>query len=228
MTTPVASHLGIRLEEYDARIRTFIPHYEEMLAVASETLSTLLSPSAHIVDLGTGTGAFAAACLSRVSDASLTLVDGDAGILDVARQRLTSVTTRVTTIVGSFLDVPLPRCDAVIGSFAFHHVHDDQLKRRLYRQISDALNAGGVFATVDCCPPAEPRLAAAGHAAWRDHLRQFYSDEETDGYLAAWAKEDVYFPLPLELEMLTVAGLLPDVVWRRDAFAVIAARRVKP
>ena len=29
----VASHLGIKLTEYDSRIRTFIPHYEEMLDV---------------------------------------------------------------------------------------------------------------------------------------------------------------------------------------------------
>src|SRR5215831_1860740 len=30
----VASHLGIDLNDYDSRIRTFIPHYEEMLDVA--------------------------------------------------------------------------------------------------------------------------------------------------------------------------------------------------
>ncbi len=33
-----------------------------------------------------------------------------------------------------------------------------------------------------------------------------------------------YFPLTTELEMLTSAGFLPDVVWRRGSFAVIAAR----
>ena len=226
MTTPVASHLGIRLDEYDERIRTFIPDYEEMLATASQTLAMLASPRAHIVDLGTGTGAFAAVCLAKMPDASLTLVDGDPGILDVARQRLTRVSTRMMAIVGSFLDVPLPPCDAVIGSFAFHHVHEGDPKRRLYRQIRDALNKDGVFITVDCCPPAEERLAAAGHKAWRDHLRQFYSDSESEAYLAAWAKEDVYFSLPHELEMLAGAGLVPDVVWRRDLFAVIVARRV--
>ena len=31
----VATHLGIKLTEYDSRIRIFIPHYEEMLDVAS-------------------------------------------------------------------------------------------------------------------------------------------------------------------------------------------------
>ena len=34
----VASHLGIKLTEYDSRIRTFIPHYEEMLGVAAAAI----------------------------------------------------------------------------------------------------------------------------------------------------------------------------------------------
>jgi hypothetical protein len=36
----VAAHLGIRLREYDARIRTFIPHYEEMLDAAAAVAAT--------------------------------------------------------------------------------------------------------------------------------------------------------------------------------------------
>ena len=32
----VASHLGIQLTEYDRRIRTFIPDYEEMLDAAAK------------------------------------------------------------------------------------------------------------------------------------------------------------------------------------------------
>ena len=227
MTTPIASHLGIRLDEYDARIRTFIPDYEEMLAAAAQTLSRLTTRQAHVVDLGTGTGALAEACLKGLPEARLTLVDGDPEILEVARQRLTRLTDRVTTVAGSFLDVPLPPSDAVVGSFSFHHVHDGDVKRQLYRRLRDALRDDGVFMTVDCCPPSDARLAAAGHAAWRDHLRQFYTDADTDSYLAAWAKEDVYFSLPQEIEMLAAAGLSPDVVWRREVFAVIAARRTR-
>jgi tRNA (cmo5U34)-methyltransferase len=222
--TSVATHLGIRLDEYDARIRTFIPDYEVMINTAVQALATLIRDTPHIVDLGTGTGAFASACLQAVPTARLTLVDEDPKILDVAYGRLASATDRITAIVGSFLDVALPRCDAILGSFAFHHVHDADLKSQVYRRVRRALDEHGVFVMVDCCPPADAQLAAKGHAAWRDHLKRSYSDEETDGYLAGWAKEDVYFSLPHELEMLTVAGFSPDIVWRRELFAVIAAR----
>ena len=57
----VASHLGIKLTEYDSRIRTFIPHYEEMLDVAAAAIP----PRARtIVDLGIGTGALSSRCLA--------------------------------------------------------------------------------------------------------------------------------------------------------------------
>ena len=68
----VASHLGIRLDEYDARIRTFIPDYETMLDAAA----AVVPPDARtIVDLGIGTGAFAARCVRRATRARVVGID---------------------------------------------------------------------------------------------------------------------------------------------------------
>jgi len=77
----------------------------------------------------------------------------------------------------------------------------------------------------DCCPAAERSLAAAQRAEWRAHMRLTYSASRTSGYFAAWTDEDVYVPLPTELELLSDAGLRPEVVWRDGPFAVIAAAR---
>ena len=73
----VASHLHIRLEEYDSRIRTFIPGYEDMIAAAAQALAALDVPAPHVVDLGTGTGALAAACLRVRPEARMTAIDAD-------------------------------------------------------------------------------------------------------------------------------------------------------
>ena len=55
----VAEHLGIELSEYDERMGTFIPHYEEMLDAAAAAVS----PHARrIVELGVGTRALPRAC----------------------------------------------------------------------------------------------------------------------------------------------------------------------
>ncbi len=121
----VAAHLGVHLTEYDARIRTFIPDYAEMLDVASAAVP---ASARTIVDLGTGTGAPAARCLARRPRARIVGIDADPGIAALAAQRLGD---RARVGIGSFLRVPIPRCDAIFASFALHHVRTRLAKKRL-------------------------------------------------------------------------------------------------
>jgi ubiquinone/menaquinone biosynthesis C-methylase UbiE len=220
----VGSHLQIRLDEYDSRIRTFIPGYEQLLAEAARALCALDTPAPHIIDLGTGTGALSSACLRRFPGARITGIDEDSGMLEMARQRLAAQAAMASFVQGSFLDVALPAGDAIVASLALHHVRTADRKRQLYRDCCQAIGRRGLLVSADCHPPADSALAAMGHAEWRAHLRVTYSEEETDTYFAAWAKEDVYVPLPQELELLRDAGFIPEVVWRQGVFAVIAAR----
>jgi SAM-dependent methyltransferase len=220
----VASHLRIRLDEYDARIRTFIPGYEQMLDAGAQVLRALPAASPLIVDLGTGTGAFASRCISVRSDATVIAVDADAAILDMARQRLAHQGAAASFLQGSFLDLALPRCEAIVASLSLHHVRTIERKQQLYRDCRDALASGGLLVSVDCFVAADARLAELDREAWRVHLRRSYSETETDGYFAAWEMEDVYFPLLHEVDMMRAAGFTPDVVWRVAPFAVIAAR----
>ena len=60
----VAAHLGIRLNEYDAVIRTLIPHYEDLIGSAAAAVDALAPSAPLVVDLGTGTGALAAEIMS--------------------------------------------------------------------------------------------------------------------------------------------------------------------
>jgi hypothetical protein len=77
---------------------------------------------------------------------------------------------------------------------------------------------------VDCHPSADARTAARQHDEWQAHLEQAYTRRDAIGYLRAWAKEDVYVPLDAELDLMRRNRLRPDVVWRKNAFAVIVAR----
>ena len=221
----VGSHLHIQLDEYDSRIRTFIPAYEQLLDAAARALCGLDTRTPHIVDLGTGTGALSAACLRVCPGARLTGIDADGEILEMARQRLAAQGSLASFVQSSFLDVALPACDAIVASLALHHVRTADRKRQLYRDCGAALRAGGLLVSADAHPAADSALAALGREEWRRHLRVTYSDQEADRYFAAWAEEDVYVPLPLELELLRDAGFTPEVVWRQGVFAVIAARR---
>ena len=214
----VAAHLGIELTEYDRRIRTFIPHYEEMLDAAAAVVP---SGARTIVDLGIGTGALSARCLSRARRASVMGIDADADILTLAARR---VGPRAALACGTFLRAPLPRADAVVASFALHHVRTRAAKTRLYRRVRRALRPGGAFVSADCHPASDRAIAAAQMRAWEAHVRGAYPPAQARALLRSWAREDVYVPLDVELTLLRRAGLRVEVVWRRDAFAVVAGK----
>ena len=213
----VASHLGIELTEYDARIRTFIPDYEEMLDVASAAMPR---GARTIVDLGTGTGALAARCLERAPRANVIGIDADPDMLTMAARRLGD---RATLTTGSFLRTPIPRCDAVVSSFALHHIRTRPAKRALYRTIRRSLRRRGRLVIVECQPAARAAVASVQFGAWNAHLRRTYSAREARGLMNAWAKEDVYVPLDAELGLLRAARFNVELLWRKGAFAVLLA-----
>lgn len=218
----VASHLKIELEEYDARIRTFVPYYEQMLSLVADALRPLEVENPTIVDLGVGTGALAARCLVARPSARLVGIDSDPGMLGVARQRLAGWDA-VELLTGDFLETEIPRCDALVASVALHHVRTPDAKRAFYLKCADAIRPGGVLVSADCFPSRDPSAAAVQRTAWLAHLERTYSGPEAEGFLSAWADEDVYFPLEDEMDWLRAAGFRPEVIWRKEGFAVLCA-----
>jgi tRNA (cmo5U34)-methyltransferase len=222
----VSSHLRIDLAEYDMRIRTFIPHYEEMLDAAADAATLVASRAPTILELGVGTGALARRCLTRRPRAWFIGIDGDRDILAVSRQRLEGLGHgRIDLRHGDFSRIPLPPCEIVVASLALHHVRTQPAKRRLYRRCHEVLAPGGLLVNADAHPSADPRLAATARETWRTHLRETYPARQADAFLRAWAKEDVYFRLDDERAMLAAAGFRTDVAWRRGAFAVVVGRK---
>lgn len=215
----VAAHLGINLAEYDARIRTFIPYYEEMLDAAADVLDP---KTTIIVDLGTGTGAFAERCLRRAPRARIIGIDADPEILKTAADRLPKTSK---FLCGNFAKVSIPGCDAIIASFALHHVRTSEEKALLYGRLVAALNHGGTLVNVDCQPASEAAMARRQMNRWKDHLLLSYTQQQAEQYLAAWSQEDVYIPLAEEIALMQQSELSVEVVWRKDAFAVLIGKK---
>lgn len=211
----VASHLGIKLSEYDARIRTFIPDYDAMLDVAGAAVP---ARTRTIVDLGIGTGALSARCLRSAPRAQVVGIDMDAAILTAAARRLRD---RATFITGTFLRTPLPAADAVVAAYALHHVRTRGAKRALYRRIHRSLRRGGIFLSVDCQPASDAAVRRAQRDDWLAHLRRSYSPSKAVAILDAWAGEDVYVPLDAEIALMRGADFRVEVLWRRGMFAVL-------
>jgi tRNA (cmo5U34)-methyltransferase len=226
----VSAHLAVDPRDYDDRIRRLIPLYDELIPEVARALAHSTRRIRRIVDLGVGTGALAQACLAKVPEARVWGIDADAAMMQVARKRLgrrrgrAHLMTRVTLVEGSFLDVPLPACDAIVASYALHHIKTLRQKQAFYRRCFEALRPGGVLVNGDCAPASTPQGFAQDLNVWFTHLaRTFGGRARAKRVYESWADEDVYVPLADELTLLRRAGFHTDVPWRRSPFAVIVA-----
>lgn len=218
----VAAHLSITPGAYDARIRSLIPLYDELIAEVARSLDYASRRVRRIVDLGVGTGALARACLAAAPRAHVWGIDADPAMLQIARARLAGVSRRVTLTTGSFLDADLPRGDAIVASYSLHHIRERRHKQAFYRRCFRAIEPGGVLISGDCTPASTSAGFARDLDVWFTHLaRTLGSRAQARRVYASWADEDVYVPLADEVQMLTRAGFVVDVPWRRSPFAVI-------
>ena len=222
----VASHLAVSPKKYDARIRSLIPLYDELIAEVARALGHAARPVRTIVDLGIGTGALARACLESAPGARVWGIDADPDMMAIARTRLGHLSRRVTMTTGSFLDEPLPPCDAIVASYSLHHIRTSRAKLAFYRRCYRALRPGGILINGDCAPASTPRGFERDLDVWFSHLgKTFGGRAQGRRVYESWAAEDTYVPLADELSLLKRAGLAVDVPWRRSPFAVIVGSR---
>jgi SAM-dependent methyltransferase len=138
------------------------PHRAEGESVLFEQVP---DDARRVLDLGTGDGRLLAVLHGDHPEIVGVGLDFSEVMLDAARKRF--VDDERVELVQHDLSKPLPplgRFDAVISSFAIHHLEHDR-KRSLYREIFDLLEPGGVFANFEHVASATHRLHLAFFAA---------------------------------------------------------------
>jgi tRNA (cmo5U34)-methyltransferase len=116
------------------------------------------SRTRSILDLGTGDGRLLALVRQRHPDTEAVAVDFSSAMLEAVRKRF-GADSRVT-VVDHNMDSPLPalaKFDAVISSFAIHHLVHER-KRALYAEIYGLLNTNGVFCNLEHVASPTARL----------------------------------------------------------------------
>jgi tRNA (cmo5U34)-methyltransferase len=126
--------------------------------------------TSRILDLGSGAGRLIALIKTARPGAKFVALDFSATMLDELQRNVGNDPS--VKIVAHDFDQPLPdvgRFDAIISSFAIHHVHHER-KRALYAEVFRALNPGGVFANLEHVDSPTRALHAAFLKAigWED------------------------------------------------------------
>jgi len=123
-----------------------IPHRTEGEA---ELLTLLPDPLYRVLDLGTGDGRLLQLVKLARPGAESVAMDFSPAMLAKVRERFADDPT--VTVIPHDLDQPLPELgsfDAVVSSFAIHHVSDPR-KLDLYREVYSYLRPGGVFCNLE-------------------------------------------------------------------------------
>jgi ubiquinone/menaquinone biosynthesis C-methylase UbiE len=112
----------------------------------------------RILDLGTGDGRLLALVHGQHPKTEAVAVDFSPAMLAAVQKRFAGDPS--VAIIEHNLDDPLPslgKFDAVISSFAIHHVTHER-KRMLYAEIYGLLNSGGVFCNLEHVASPSARL----------------------------------------------------------------------
>jgi tRNA (cmo5U34)-methyltransferase len=172
----------------------------------------------RILDLGTGDGRLLALVRAELAgrnhfDTEAVAVDFSPAMLDAVRKRFARESS--VGVVAHNMDEPLPalgKFDAVISSFAIHHLVHER-KRALYAEIYGLLNPGGVFCNLEHVASPTPRL----HKEFLDRIGFTVETEDPSNKL---------LDVETQLGWLCEIGFEDvDCSWKWRELALLAGRR---
>jgi len=157
---------------YDEWVKTALPSYEQIFAVAKELVPFAPDERIDVLDLGAGTGLFSQHFLDKYPFASFALYDIAVEMLNLARERFRGFPDRFRFIVDDYRNLcEEQQFDLVISSLSIHHLADAD-KRDVFRRIYAALRDNGLFINVDQVRGPTPDFQELYWTDWLDKVRE--------------------------------------------------------
>jgi SAM-dependent methyltransferase len=202
---PTVEHALWYLERADG-----IPHRTEGEA---ELLAQLPERVDRVLDLGTGDGRLLALVRTARPGAAGLALDLNEHMLATARERFAA--DEDVEVRAHDLEDPLPAegpFDAVVSSFAIHHVPDDR-KQSLFAEVFGLLRPGGAFLNLEHVASSTPAL----HEAFREAIGIANQPDDPSNLLA---------PVGHQLIWLSQVGFTDvDCAWKWRELALLCAVR---
>ena len=190
--------------------------------------------SHRLCDLGCGDGALAEYLLKAFPNASLTLVDGAAAMLDAARGRLGNqpnvhfVQLPFDSIINEHSQIG--QFDFVVSSFAIHHLNQPE-RAALFFRLQEMLVPGGWFVNLDTVHADESVFTDWQYSLWREWILEMEKRRPRLDSLrdvpdqARACPDNKLSPLSSQLNALRRAGFEDvDCLYRNGIFVVYCGR----
>ncbi len=186
----------------------------------------------RVLDIGTGYGPVATACLDAFPNATAVGLDVSEAMMEAGRPRMARFAERFAYMHGDFAEGVLPPqavaagpYDVVVSARAIHHL-PAELMGSLYASIHDSLTQGGAFFNLDTASPATDFLNGVARGArrrGRDENRAPREERRTPEQIAHDAMHHHRdATLARHLEWLHAAGFAEvDCFWKNLSLALV-------
>ena len=146
MNENVAKIFNSSAKEYDKQRKELLPLFNEFYGTAIEVMDVI--EDGKVLDLGAGTGLLTEWAMKKSPKATYTLVDIAEDMLVVARERFKGCNNVNFQLYDYREGMGDEKYNSIISSMSIHHL-DYNEKSRLYKDIFNSLEEGGVFVNAD-------------------------------------------------------------------------------
>lgn len=163
---------------YDDWMRRALLGYTDLFGNAVRVIPFETGSAIRVLDLGAGTGSFAAHVAEVFPNASFVLMDVADKMLEVARERFKDQGSRFTFEIADYRHLQgKQEYDLVVSSLSIHHLTDEE-KSSLFKSIYGVLKPTGAFINIDQIRGETETLRRLNWNRWLSHVRSSGATEE--------------------------------------------------
>lgn len=219
----IREQFNLIAQEYDSKRRLFIPCFDEYYDKTTGFIAGNLPDVHRVIDLGAGTGLLTCFWYWHYPQAEFVLTDIAGDMMEVAKRRFAGLERFSYLEMDYTKGLPEGGCDAVISGLSIHHLEDDA-KQRLFDDIYQKLDCGGVFVNYDQFCAGSERLDRWYDDTW---VNQLECGGLTQKDIELWRerrKLDKECTVEAEMDMLRRSGFSEvQCVYCCRKFAVVLA-----
>jgi tRNA (cmo5U34)-methyltransferase len=181
----------------------------------------------RLLDVGCGAGNYSLKMLQRLPDLEITLVDLSQPMLDRAKERIASVTSKPATMLQADIrGVTLAESsyDIILAAAVLHHLRTDEEWEAVFRKFYTALKSGGSLWISDLVTHTSSTVQTMMWERYGLYLADFKDAAYRDHVFAYVEKEDTPRPLLWQLDLLRKIGFRNrEILHKNSVFAAFGA-----
>ncbi len=163
---------------YNDWMRRALLGYSDLFGNAVRVIPFDINSPIRVLDLGAGTGSFAAHVSAIYPNARFVLMDVADKMLEAARERFKDQGERFAFEVADYRHLQgIGEYDLVISSLSIHHLTDDE-KASLFKTVFNLLKPAGAFINIDQIRGETETLRRLNWNRWLNHVQSSGATEE--------------------------------------------------